>query len=242
MPVAQRRQAERAVRLRVLLVADPGEAASRAGPTTVARHLLLGQPAAHHVLARRAGAGPGAPRRRRSSGRTSPRRAPTASAGGSGTACGPSRPVRWRADGRWRDGQIQTSVHAGGIASDRIRSISARSADALAVRARVDEAFARAPPRDAGLGVVHVPQTRDVRGRCDGGAHGAELPGTVTIDACPSRRRCSGSPAPTIRAGVPSATGSRRTRSRRCARSPKPGTPSRTGRSRGASTPTRSTS
>ena len=85
-----------------------------------------------HLLARQAGAARGrarslrgssaAPRRTRSSGRTWSRRAPRASAGGSGTACGPcaSRPVAWR----WPfgDGQIQTSVQAGGIASLRIRA------------------------------------------------------------------------------------------------------------------------
>ena len=124
--VAERRQPERAVQPGVLVVADPDQRqleqaddrredllAGQARPAEVAVDLL-------------------ADRRQRPGERDEPlvlrRFAPgPVSGGGSGNCLRPraSRPVAWR----WPSGsgQIQTSVQAGGIASDRIRSSVSRS-------------------------------------------------------------------------------------------------------------------
>ena len=99
VPVAQRGQAEALVGLGVLVVADPDQRRLEQAHDR-GQHLVAAPGRGRRVGLDRARGCGAAPCRRPASARTWRRRGPRASAGGSGTACGPSRRGRWPAGGR----------------------------------------------------------------------------------------------------------------------------------------------
>ena len=133
--IAHGRQAVRAVGPGVLVVAHADQRRLQQ-PHDRGEHLPAGQAGQREVaLDARADLRQGRGRRR-SSAHTSSRRGPRASAGGSGTASGRARRGPSPGGGRRRRGQIQTSVHAGGIARALIRRERRPVADRPAVRHR----------------------------------------------------------------------------------------------------------
>ena len=119
-----------------------GSAWSPAGARPSPAPSRAAAPAAHVGVDPRADARQGA-RRTRSCGRTSRRRAPPASAGGSGTACAPCRRGRSPGCGRSACGQIQTSrSRPAGSPGERMRPSVALSRTGAAVRHPVGEALA----------------------------------------------------------------------------------------------------
>ena len=131
--VAQRRQAERTVLAGVLFVADANQRLLEQLHDR-GEHLLARQPWTPADRPRSACGCAEALPRTRAAGRISLRRALRATAGDSGTACVRAHRVRSPADGRAGSGQIHTSVHAGGIASDLIRWSTFRVGDRASVR------------------------------------------------------------------------------------------------------------
>ncbi len=76
----------------------------------------------------------------------------------SDTACVRARRVRWPAGGRSACGQIQTSVHAGGIASARMRASVAASFTGFPSGRTIDETLAALMTRQARLVVDDIAQ------------------------------------------------------------------------------------
>ena len=162
--LAHRGEPERLVLDRVLLRADAEEAAveqpHRAREHARAREAVSVE-VGLHVLAQ--------VRQRACEpdhlGRTSPRRAGRATARGRGTACGRPRRCRWPGGDRAGDGQIQTSFHAGGIPSSRMRASILRIVHPAPVLVVVLEAPAAPAAGDPGARAVgsaepcHVPHS-----------------------------------------------------------------------------------
>ena len=129
-----------------------------AGPRTPARARAV-ELVARRGRPRRARAGPAARGRSAPCRRTSRRRAGRASARGRGTACGRRRrcPVACRCPRGY--GQIQTSFHAGGIPSSRMRSRSSGSS----IRSPSSSRYSKPLPRPRR--VIPGPEQSDRRSR-----------------------------------------------------------------------------